>query len=307
MTQKKAEREDINSLYGLGGKLLARKLNSISADKDNIILSAGLLAGTKPLFAGRLTLALNSSNNANSKESNTGGFFAEYMGRLNISALVFEGEASGCNVIYVSSQGIEICEIPELKGLDYQHTTDAVFDYYGRNSAVGCIDGLGEKSNIESAFGITDKNGKVSHFAGRRGIGAGAAFAAKGIKAIVVEAVNEQHLVFANKGVFQKSADNLIDLLNKSGESILSTEGECLDCGYTSCNRRRMFDPCETKRNKRIEYSAEAAFIDSMGVCLFAVTELQNNTEGLQLLADMCNARYGLNKSLDDYLGTAGE
>ncbi|EAX47194.1 Aldehyde ferredoxin oxidoreductase [Thermosinus carboxydivorans Nor1] len=54
----------------------------------------------------------------------------------------------------------------------------------------------------------------------------------------------------------------------------------------------------ELSRNLQIATS----FLDSTGLCLFVAFAILDIPEGLDGIVEMCNARYGWNKSLDDYL-----
>lgn len=44
------------------------------------------------------------------------------------------------------------------------------------------------------------------------------------------------------------------------------------------------------------------AFVDSTGLCLFVAFAILDIAEGLEGIVEMCNARYGWNKTVDDYL-----
>jgi len=44
------------------------------------------------------------------------------------------------------------------------------------------------------------------------------------------------------------------------------------------------------------------AFVDSTGLCLFVAFAILDIPEGLEGIVEMCNARYGWNKTVDDYL-----
>jgi len=54
----------------------------------------------------------------------------------------------------------------------------------------------------------------------------------------------------------------------------------------------------ELSRNLQIA----TAFIDSTGLCLFVAFAILDIPEGLEGIVEMCNARYGWNKTLDDYI-----
>ena len=44
------------------------------------------------------------------------------------------------------------------------------------------------------------------------------------------------------------------------------------------------------------------AFVDSTGLCLFVAFAILDIPAGLEGIVEMCNARYGWNKSVEDYL-----
>jgi len=54
----------------------------------------------------------------------------------------------------------------------------------------------------------------------------------------------------------------------------------------------------ELSRNLQIA----TAFIDSTGLCLFVAFAILDIPEGLEGIVEMCNARYGWDKTIGDYL-----
>jgi aldehyde:ferredoxin oxidoreductase len=79
---------------------------------NKIVFAPGLLAGTTAANSGRLNIG------AKSPLSNAGGTAAQFFARLGIKALVVEGKPEK-DVLYcinVKKDGVEISEVPELKG-----------------------------------------------------------------------------------------------------------------------------------------------------------------------------------------------
>jgi aldehyde:ferredoxin oxidoreductase len=54
--------------------------------------------------------------------------------------------------------------------------------------------------------------------------------------------------------------------------------------------------------SSRIGNADCSAFVDSTGLCLFVAFAMLDIPEGLEGIVEMCNARYGWNKTLDDYI-----
>ncbi|SEJ30381.1 Aldehyde ferredoxin oxidoreductase, N-terminal domain [Propionispira arboris] len=315
MSKMVVTQEKETEYQGLGGRLLSKNILrqelAVTADvwKDNkIVLATGLLAGMQPIYAGRLSLCMKSPVLGEVKENNTGGMLADQLGRMNTRAIIIEGLPSvkSTYILYISPKKAEIQVMPTLQNLDFQVTADFLSAHFGKQIAVGCIDAAGEKQLTEGMFGITNIKGKVVHFAGRSQSGVAAVFASKGIKAIVVDAEGEIP-VAVDQLAFQTASAYILSLLNQ-GEGMSQQrlkEGACLACGNLSCAKWSHVEPGHTEHRYMFWKSAENGFIDSMGVCLFAVKTLQQDKTGLEKLAMMCNARYGWNKTLAEYLSLA--
>ena len=153
---------------------------------NKIVFAPGLLAGTVAANSGRLNVGAKSPLTGGIKESNAGGTAALFFARLGIKALVVEGKPEK-DVLYcinVKKDGVEISEVPELKGKGNFDTLNAVMAKQGEETAVISIGPAGEMKMPAANISVKDPEGHIRS-AGRGGLGA--VMGSKNVKCIAIE------------------------------------------------------------------------------------------------------------------------
>lgn len=206
---------------GLGGRALSSRIVDAEVDpnalplsgENKLIFVTGLLTGTGAPNAGRMSLGAKSPLTGTIKESNVGGNMGHKLGRLGIRGIIVEGlpQKEGCYVLMVTTVGISIEDMPELKGRNIYDTVVDLQKKFGKNVAIGCIGTAGEHKMASSCIGFTDMEGTPTRQAGRGGLGA--VMGSKNIKAIVADDSGTPNVKFADEVAFQAGVKKLSNAL----------------------------------------------------------------------------------------------
>ena len=196
MSQLQAQWEPVPPIYEhLGGRgLIARLLLEevpptcdALGPHNKLILAPGLLAGGGVSTAGRLSVGGKSPLTGGTKEANAGGTVGDMLGKLDIKAVVIEGQAKKNEwfVLRLSGGSVEVLPGSHLKGLGTYATTDRLREEYGADCSITCIGQAGEGRLAGAGISTTGEAGQRSNHAARGGLGA--VMGSKGLKAIVVD------------------------------------------------------------------------------------------------------------------------
>jgi len=196
MSQLQAQWEPVPPIYEhLGGRgLIARLLlEEVPATCDalgphnKLILAPGLLAGGGVSTAGRLSVGGKSPLTGGTKEANSGGTVGDMLGKLDIKAVVVEGQArkDAWYILRVSGDAAELLPGDHLRGLGTYATTDRLREQYGPDCSITCIGQAGEGCMTGAGIATTGEAGQRSNHAARGGLGA--VMGSKGLKAVVVD------------------------------------------------------------------------------------------------------------------------
>ncbi len=157
-------------------------------EKNKIVISPGLLAGTKAPSSGRLSVGAKSPLTEGIKEANAGGLTATKLGRLGIRGIVIEGMPKGNDwySIIISKDKCEIKVTNEYAGLGlYDLTTKIWKDYPNKPGIIGCGIAGQRLSKAAGVFGNNIENTDPGRYAGRGGLGA--VFGSKRIVTIITD------------------------------------------------------------------------------------------------------------------------
>lgn len=149
---------------------------------DNIlILSCGLLTGTRAPTASRLHLNALSPLTGLIGSSNVGGYAGAWLRSTGIVSLVIRGRSSTPAYLYVSDGGVEIRDAAPYWGLDALDTQACIAGDLAHGNLQ--ILSIGTAGEVGARFAciVTGKD----HAAGRTGLGA--VMGAKNLKAVVIE------------------------------------------------------------------------------------------------------------------------
>ena len=207
---------------GLGGRGLTSTIVAEEVEPtchplgrhNKIVFAPGLLAGTIAANSGRLNVGAKSPLTGGIKESNAGGTAAQFFARLGIKALIVEGkpEKDVLYCLHVKKDGVDISEVPELKGKGNFDTINAIMATQGEKTAVISIGPAGEMKMAAANISVKDPEGHVRS-AGRGGLGA--VMGSKNVKCIAIDAAEsstvEMHDPEAFKAAARVFAKGLID------------------------------------------------------------------------------------------------
>ena len=196
MTSQTLQWQDVPPAYQtLGGRALTSRIIRDEVPSTchplgvaNILVAApGLLTGTNAANSGRISVGGKSPLTGGIKESNSGGILSQKLARLNIKAVVLEGQPTQGEffIIKISSDGVKFFPAAEYQGLGTYETTSRLWQRFGEKTGVMVIGPAGEKRLTGASIQFADPAGRPARAAGRGGLGA--LMGSKGVKAIVVD------------------------------------------------------------------------------------------------------------------------
>jgi aldehyde:ferredoxin oxidoreductase len=222
MADLSVKQEDRALYQGLGGRALSSRILVAEVDsrvhplsaENKLVFVTGLLTGTGAPNTGRMSLGAKSPLTGTIKESNVGGNMGYKLGRLGIRGIILEGlpaKEETAYVVKVSTAGISLQDMPELRGLNIYDTVAKLQKKFGTKVAIGCIGTAGEHRMASACIGFTDMEGAPTRQAGRGGMGA--VMGSKGIKAIIADDGGTQNVKCADEAAFRAGAQKLAQAL----------------------------------------------------------------------------------------------
>jgi aldehyde:ferredoxin oxidoreductase len=196
MTNQTFQWQDVPTAYlVLGGRALTSRIvreevsptcHPLSA-ANKLVAAPGLLTGTNAANSGRISVGGKSPLTGGIKESNSGGIFSQKLARLNIKALVLEGQPKSGEffIIKISPNTVEFFPAVEYQNLGTYDTTSLLWQRFGEKTGVMVIGPAGEKKLTGASIQFADPVGRPARAAGRGGLGA--IMGSKGVKAIVAD------------------------------------------------------------------------------------------------------------------------
>ncbi|MFC1826709.1 aldehyde ferredoxin oxidoreductase family protein [Thermodesulfobacteriota bacterium] len=206
--------EDVpESWAGLGGRGLT---STIVAEEvpptceplgkhNKLVFAPGLLTGTIAANSGRLSVGSKSPLTGGIKESNSGGTAAQFFARLGVKALIIEGKSEK-DVLYclhVKKDGVEISEVPDLKGKGNFDTVNSILTKLEGKTGVISIGPAGEMKMAVSNISVKDPDGKIRSV-GRGGLGA--VMGSKNVKCIAIDPAESSAVEINDPEAFKAAA-----------------------------------------------------------------------------------------------------
>ena len=216
MSSQTVSVEDVPADYaGLGGRGLTSIMinNEVPPTCDplgpdnKLIFAPGILTGTSLVNTSRVSVGAKSPLTGTIKESNAGGTVAAGLGKLGITAIIFEGQApqgSLFNLIIDESGSARLEAADEYKGMRTYALVEKLLDAYGEKNGVLCIGPAGEYQLKSASIQTSDVDGKPCRAAGRGGLGA--VMGSKGLKALVISQKGKSADAIADPETFKASA-----------------------------------------------------------------------------------------------------
>lgn len=174
--------------------------------ENKLIFAPGLLCGTSLVNTNRISVGAKSPLTGTIKESNAGGTIAAALGRLGITAVVIEGQASEGELfcLRIDHKG-DASLIPgqEYRGMRTYALTEKMLAMFGEKTSVMCIGPAGEFKSAVASIQTSDIDGRPCRAAGRGGLGA--VMGAKGLKALVVDQGGKSTDTIADPDAFKEA------------------------------------------------------------------------------------------------------
>jgi aldehyde:ferredoxin oxidoreductase len=170
---------------------------------NKLIFAPGLLVGHMLSSCDRISVGGKSPLTGGVKESNAGGRTGLQLTHLGIKALILEGEpaAPGLWVLRIDAAGAQFEPAGDLAGLGVYETARRLYERFGPKVAVALIGPGGEMRLSAAGIQNADKDRVPSRINARGGLGA--VMAAKGLKAIVVDASGRAKPPIADPAAFR--------------------------------------------------------------------------------------------------------
>ena len=216
MTEQTVKVEEVPQDYvGLGGRGLTSIMinNEVPprcdplGPENKLIFAPGILSGTSLVNTSRISIGAKSPLTGTIKESNAGGTVGAALGKLGITAIIFEGQAvEGKLVNLIIDQngeaGLEAADA--YQGMRTYALVDKLLSTYGEKNGVLCIGPAGEYQLGSASIQTSDVDGRPCRAAGRGGLGA--VMGAKGLKAIVISQQGKSPDAIADPDTFKEAA-----------------------------------------------------------------------------------------------------
>ncbi len=188
--------EPIGKYTGFGGRAMTSAIicGEVPPDchplgpENKLVIAPGLMSGSAATTSSRLSVGCKSPLTGTIATASTSGQAAGFLGRLDIAAIVLEGEPKDdkLRVVYIDKDGVSIKEADNLHSLPNYAACDSLRHEYGDNVAILSIGTAGEMGLANSTIAVSDSLGQPTRHASHGGVGA--VMGSKGIKAIVLNA-----------------------------------------------------------------------------------------------------------------------
>jgi len=196
MDQLQTRWEAVPAVYErLGGRALIAKLLleevppacDALGPHNKLIFAPGLLGGVNVTTCGRLSVGGKSPLTRGAKEANAGGTAGDALGKLDIKAVVVEGQAAKGNwyILHIQGDSAELLPANEVLRFGTYGTSDRLQEKFGKESTVISIGQGGECLMGGAGICVTGEGGQRSNHAARGGLGA--VMGSKGLKAVVID------------------------------------------------------------------------------------------------------------------------
>ena len=196
MDQLQTRWEPVPAVYErLGGRALIAKLLleevpptcDALGPHNKLVFAPGLLGGVNVTTCGRLSVGGKSPLTRGAKEANAGGTAGDTLGKLDIKAVIVEGQAAKGNwyILHIQGDSAELIPANEVLRFGTYGTSDRLQEKFGKESTVISIGQGGEWRMGGAGICVTGEGGQRSNHAARGGLGA--VMGGKGLKAVVID------------------------------------------------------------------------------------------------------------------------
>jgi aldehyde:ferredoxin oxidoreductase len=186
---------------------------------NKLVFAPGVLSGTSA-NAGRLSVGAKSPLTGGIKESNAGSPWAAQLGKLQVKALVVEGQPAnngkywGLHLTWDSAAArpkVEFFDATDYSGQALSDVFPKVFEKFGKKASIAASGLAGEHRYSNSGIAFNDMSERATRYAGRGGLGS--VMASKKLKLVVLDAQGAPGVHMADKALFDEGRKKMIDAL----------------------------------------------------------------------------------------------
>lgn len=229
--REKTTDETMSEAYHhLGGRALTAAIirrevppNCNPLGKNNkCVIATGPFAGTSFPCANRCSIGAKSPLTDGIKESNVGGTVAFKLSRLNIRAIVLEGQPKENDRLYIlklDKDGTHLISADEYGGYKTYELASELRQRFGKKIGLLMIGPAGELMLSAAGVAATDLRGNPCDYAGRGGMGS--VIGSKRIKAIVIDDQESQSVSeYINRAKFISISRDFTRKLKKNKKDL---------------------------------------------------------------------------------------
>ncbi len=179
------------------------KCNPLGQD-NKLIISLGLLAGTKAPNSGRISIGAKSPLTSTIKESNGGGMAAIRIAQLGLKSIIIENKPKGDQwyILKISDNHVEFIPADDYIGMNTYLLASTLRKRYGKDISILSIGQGGERKYRNASIQITDMEGHPARACGRGGLGA--VMGSKNVKAIIIDKIENSKIEYLDEKRFAK-------------------------------------------------------------------------------------------------------
>lgn len=186
---------------------------------NKLVFSPGIVTGTSAPTSARVSVGAKSPLTGGIKESNAGSSWAADLARLQIRALVLEGQPPkgkywGMHITYdteAEKPKIEFFDATEYTGKPLTDVFPTVYEKFGDRVSVAGVGLAGEHFYGNSGVVFNDESKRATRYAGRGGMGA--VLASKGVKFIITERKGAPAMQIVDKALFDEGRKKMTEAL----------------------------------------------------------------------------------------------
>jgi len=230
MTDRSYRLEDVPAAYkhlggrGLTSTLVADEVPPLChplGPNNKLVFAPGMVTGTPASTSARISVGAKSPLTGGIKESNAGSSWPQFLARLQIKALVVEGQPKEKGKYWVayltwdagsSKPKVEFLPADEYVGKDLYEVFPKVYDRFGGTIAIAGCGVAGEYSYGNAGVVFNDLAKRPSRYSGRGGLGS--VLASKRLKFIVVDSkAIPTEVPIVDKPLFEQGKNKLDEAL----------------------------------------------------------------------------------------------
>lgn len=177
---------------------------------NKLVIAPGWVSGSPAApSSGRTSFGAKSPLTGGIKESNAGGLSSQKIARLQIAAIIIEGNPPNGKwyTIVIDKEKVQFEDASELFSKGMYEVDDILGKKFPVNPAIIGIGQSGEMKLSNAGISVNDQENHPGRYAGRGGLGA--VMGSKGIKAIVVDDTGAPGVEIADKALFDQGRKKL--------------------------------------------------------------------------------------------------